>query len=976
MATKKNKGKVISDAEAELNAVKAGPSAAPAPAQRGFFDPPDAPAPSPAAPAPAQRGFFDPPDAPPMRLSQRLSEGASEVERLRNIGDYEGARTATSGLVSTVVGGERYNYETNQLTTPLNREEQVLMHHWNKGAETNQWKVQVPGLQYLDPSDPQNKTILDKVTTDLYDANKAASKAPTAESPSGIKDPNNPRGYLSPGHLFSSSRDEINDPEKYKQGTLEAFRFYKGEEGIYGVPKYFSSVTETTHRGIGSNPGTFPGSGVGGAVAPLRFNQEGELVSFGAATNKTSLEGTSFPDSRQYPSSLAPTPATPSSPAAPAAAAPTPAAPSAPAPALEPSYEDDKKEAAERDRVDFLNRAPALADGSPPPRPTSGYAEQASWDRNWAPVVAQADWDAQTPEEQAVRQLELLHQLEEDGVFERHEAHKRAAAERAAGGGDGPVPPGGGDGPVPPGGGDGPATPTPAAAQINTPTEEEMDARRAAFEERAAAQRRQAEAADDDFGPIPPDPNRRRNRVPDVIDDRPESEKAEDGRVPEGLEPESEEAKRKATAARELAERKARIEEAKKADIPESDYEGRRTLERDNIAKRFGKGVGGSVVDLAVGTLAGALIGGASAGMSYDSEKESDPYLKPFRIIGRATAILGGAVEGGMTGLATAGIAKMTQGLGGLIAGDSSSENFTTSFIRGFRSLSGKTAAQEGIGGAGRKVSEGLEEIPYVAFARNQGIDKELKKQAGRIKRLEADGSPEALKKAEEGKKLLESARNRALRPDQRESLRQNQFGLLLRDAPNVLAFGAGVVTAAPFATMGAVKNLHNDHIKEKFPGIFRKESFGGMDAEFWNSMAPKNMIQDPKAILNGRLANASGAALYNVGMATIGATTLFGMATAPFTAGFESSGMAGNANHPFNVIRNGQDPGATARAQMEADAANKVKMTKPNMIGLSDIDEAYFTNQSFRPTRGRHAPGKYNDDGNLVFALSALRRG
>jgi hypothetical protein len=148
------------------------------------------------------------------------------------------------------------------------------------------------------------------------------------------------------------------------------------------------------------------------------------------------------------------------------------------------------------------------------------------------------------------------------------------------------------------------------------------------------------------------------------------------------------------------------------------------------------------------------------------------------------------------------------------------------------------------------------------------------------------------------------------------------------------------------------------------------------MDAEFWNSMAPKNMIQDGKAILNGRLANASGAALYNIGMATIGATTLFGMATAPFKAGFESSGMSGNANHPFNVIRNAQDPGATARAQMEADAANKVKMTKPNMIGLSDIDEAYFTNQSFRPTRGRHTPGKYNDDGNLVFALSALRRG
>ena len=68
--------------------------------------------------------------------------------------------------------------------------------------------------------------------------------------------------------------------------------------------------------------------------------------------------------------------------------------------------------------------------------------------------------------------------------------------------------------------------------------------------------------------------------------------------------------------------------------------------------------------------------------------------------------------------------------------------------------------------------------------------------------------------------------------------------------------------------------------------------------------------------------------------------------------------------------------PIAQSRAQMEADQSNKVRMTNPGMIGLSDIEEPYHTNTSFKPTRGKHTPGKYNDTGDLVFALSALRRG
>jgi hypothetical protein len=60
----------------------------------------------------------------------------------------------------------------------------------------------------------------------------------------------------------------------------------------------------------------------------------------------------------------------------------------------------------------------------------------------------------------------------------------------------------------------------------------------------------------------------------------------------------------------------------------------------------------------------------------------------------------------------------------------------------------------------------------------------------------------------------------------------------------------------------------------------------------------------------------------------------------------------------------------------MEADAAQKVRMTRPNLIGLNDTEEAYYTNPNMKAARKRHDPGMYNDDGNLVFALSALRRG
>jgi hypothetical protein len=112
------------------------------------------------------------------------------------------------------------------------------------------------------------------------------------------------------------------------------------------------------------------------------------------------------------------------------------------------------------------------------------------------------------------------------------------------------------------------------------------------------------------------------------------------------------------------------------------------------------------------------------------------------------------------------------------------------------------------------------------------------------------------------------------------------------------------------------------------------------------------------------------------VGLTGAVASTVAGALPNAFAAGAENSSAGAPMGHPMNALRNRKDPIAQSRAQMEADQSNKVRMTNPGMIGLSDIEEPYHTNTSFKPTRGKHTPGKYNDTGDLVFALSALRRG
>jgi hypothetical protein len=111
-----------------------------------------------------------------------------------------------------------------------------------------------------------------------------------------------------------------------------------------------------------------------------------------------------------------------------------------------------------------------------------------------------------------------------------------------------------------------------------------------------------------------------------------------------------------------------------------------------------------------------------------------------------------------------------------------------------------------------------------------------------------------------------------------------------------------------------------------------------------------------------GATAVVSGAAV-----AGLAGTAAFGAASA--------SSYGAPSGHPLNAL-NPNNPAVSARAQMEADATNKIRMSNPRMIGLNDAEEMYYQNPSMRPVQSRARPGQYNDSGNLTLALSALRRG
>lgn len=118
----------------------------------------------------------------------------------------------------------------------------------------------------------------------------------------------------------------------------------------------------------------------------------------------------------------------------------------------------------------------------------------------------------------------------------------------------------------------------------------------------------------------------------------------------------------------------------------------------------------------------------------------------------------------------------------------------------------------------------------------------------------------------------------------------------------------------------------------------------------------------------NINAASIAGTAVAATGVAAVGASVAFGAISA--------SAEGAPEGHPLNALNPHRDRMVSARAQLEADSSNKVRMSKPSMLGLNDADEMYYTNPNLKPQMGRHRPGMFNDDGNLTLALSTLRRG
>lgn len=235
----------------------------------------------------------------------------------------------------------------------------------------------------------------------------------------------------------------------------------------------------------------------------------------------------------------------------------------------------------------------------------------------------------------------------------------------------------------------------------------------------------------------------------------------------------------------------------------------------------------------------------------------------------------------------------------------------------------------------------------------------------------------------------------------------KNLAGMALGDMGGILStFGGMAVGGIGYGVKG-IKHLHEESImkpaRENAP-LTKAGRVSELEKEVQDlrasgvpTAAAQSQIDDRLEMINrvkkskGSLANPNvgsmsvadmDAAGLNPGMRRdlSGGLMVAGAATGALAFGtaaaIGSSAIGAPVGHPVNALGRKKDVIASGRAQMEADASSKIRMSRPDMIGLNDNEEAYYVNQSLKPVRGRHTPGKYNDDGGLTLALSALRRG
>lgn len=172
----------------------------------------------------------------------------------------------------------------------------------------------------------------------------------------------------------------------------------------------------------------------------------------------------------------------------------------------------------------------------------------------------------------------------------------------------------------------------------------------------------------------------------------------------------------------------------------------------------------------------------------------------------------------------------------------------------------------------------------------------------------------------------------------------KTNLGILMSEGPALVLGTAGFVARGPVEALKEVNTLYQTKILD-----VKKPPLQGQP-----------IVKNEKSVIPGVVGASTGTFMLGTGV--------IGTAVA--------SSIGAPDGHPVNAFLNTRDVRFKSQAQMEADMAEKSKIQNPRSIGLSDVDETYFTNPALKNKRGRHYAGKYNDDGNLVFALSVLRRG
>jgi hypothetical protein len=188
------------------------------------------------------------------------------------------------------------------------------------------------------------------------------------------------------------------------------------------------------------------------------------------------------------------------------------------------------------------------------------------------------------------------------------------------------------------------------------------------------------------------------------------------------------------------------------------------------------------------------------------------------------------------------------------------------------------------------------------------------------------------------------------------------EFGLALSDFPTIAAtYAGGLVGGAVRSIEMGVNSYERNRINNRsgFLDRFRRTNTDRLEM----SARDADVLGIPEREFD--LIGSGG---------TLGIFAAGGGAAV--TLGAAASSYGGGMGHPINALTNNYDLQASAEAQMQADASERIRMMNSSMIGINDISENYYVNPSLSPTRGKHRPGKYNDDGSLVFALSNLRRG